>query len=288
VKSFTRGSRRIFTHAGYIVARVRDGFTLVELLVVIGIIALLIAILLPALNKAREQANAIKCESNVRQLVLAFINYSTMYHAFPQNVTSPKPEYWYDDERIGQFVGNGKSAVVGPNVPVAICPNDTDGLRSYTMNYWASSLVDPVSPPNTTGEFWKPWSKPASRLILITEAWSGVSINSTGFPPKIIGWQTKPYVGSSYATPGQRFGGGTGLSPLYLAGRWGYVNSELTYMRHRPSEGPGSGTQPIGQITIGYLDGHVAMKSSSELYDPTTGLSRLGSLWSPKDPQLNQ
>src|SRR5687768_16267178 len=54
----------------------RGAFTLVELLVVIGIIAVLVRVLLPTLGRAREQAKSTQCLSNMRQLGLAFVMYA--------------------------------------------------------------------------------------------------------------------------------------------------------------------------------------------------------------------
>jgi len=61
-----------------------SAFTLVELLVVIGIIALLISILLPALNRARESAKAVQCASNARQLVMATNIFANEHKGFMQ------------------------------------------------------------------------------------------------------------------------------------------------------------------------------------------------------------
>src|SRR5687768_2541416 len=79
------------------VSRHRLGFTLVELLVVIGIIAVLISILLPSLNKAREAANSVVCLSNLRQVGMSVQIYAGQYKdTLPDSLSqwpAPRPTY---------------------------------------------------------------------------------------------------------------------------------------------------------------------------------------------------
>ena len=179
------------------------GFTLVELLVVIGLIAVLVALLLPALSRARESANRTACASNLRQLGTAFMMYAgDNRYRFPFHASIGESDAfghpWNAEDWIWWHASQdpAKSPIVkylgAFQVKLLQCPSDspTDHTRhitsepyiySYTMNMLFSS--DPhMGSKNITLEN----VQSASTKILLAEEDSR-SLDDGNFNPYLVG-----------------------------------------------------------------------------------------------------
>jgi prepilin-type N-terminal cleavage/methylation domain-containing protein/prepilin-type processing-associated H-X9-DG protein len=127
----------------------RSGFTLVELLLVIAVIAILAALLFSAIAVAKTRARQTACANNFKQMGVAIVMYTGDYNLYPGCLDAPEPFYYVWMPRLLSLMSNNRKAFSCPAAP-ASSAWDTNANKSLGGVNPATGLFDPFSVRETT------------------------------------------------------------------------------------------------------------------------------------------